>query len=153
MEVNWRNVEALPARQRVGVDTLEQVRRRFKEAGLDSPYVMILRGAFEAALQAYGRGPSPDGEALWRAIKATVRQAPRNDDDYFGGPRRGRNIGVGDVVAGVLIGEAIKAATRGSRWRGGGWGGGGWGGGFGGGGGGHGGGFGGGGGFKTGGKF
>lgn len=151
MEVNWRNVEALPARQRVGVDTLEQVRRRFKEAGLDSPYVMILRGAFEAALQAYGRGPSPDGEALWRAIKATVRQAPRNDDDYFGGPRRGRNIGVGDVVAGVLIGEAIKAATRGSRWRGGGWGGGGWGGGFGGGG--HGGGFGGGGGFKTGGKF
>src|SRR5690606_38462343 len=128
MEVNWRNVEAMPARRRAAVDTLELVRRRFKEAGLDSPYVMILRGAFEAALEAYSKGPSPDGDGLWRAIRATVRQAPRKDDDYFGGPRRGRNVGVGDVVAGVVLGEVIKAATRGSRW-GGGWGGGGWGGG------------------------
>jgi len=156
MEVNWRGVEAMPARRRAGAETLEQVRRRFKEAGLDSPYVMILRGAFEAALEAYGKGPSPDGDALWRAIRATVRQAPRNDDDYFGGPRRGRNVGVGDVVAGVLIGEVIKAATRGSRWGGGGWGGGGFGGGFGGGGSGGGwktGGRSGGGGWKTGGRF
>jgi hypothetical protein len=103
---------------------------------------MLLRGAFEAALEAYGRGPSPDGESLWRAIKATVRQVPRDDDDYFGGPRRGRNIGVGDVVAGVILGEVIKAATRGGRWGGGGFGGG-WGGG----------GFGGGGGWKTGGRI
>ena len=128
MEVNWRGVEALPARRRAGAETLEQVRRRFKEAGLDSPYVMLLRPAFEAAIEAYGKGPSPDGEALWRAIKATVRQAPRSDDDYFGGPRRGRNVG-GDVIAGVILGEVIKAATRGSRWGGGGWGGGGFGGG------------------------
>jgi hypothetical protein len=158
MEVNWRNVELLPARRRAGADTLEGVRRRFKEAGLDSPYVMILRGAFEAALEAYGKGPSPDGEALWRAIQATIRQAPRDDDDYFGGRRRGRNIGVGEVVAGVILGEVIKQATRGGRWGGGGWGGGGWGGGssggggFGGGGFKSGGGFGGGG-FKTGGRF
>lgn len=143
MEVNWRNVEAMPARRRVGAETLETVRRRFKEAGLDSPYVMILRAAFEAAIEAYGKGPSPDGEALWRAIRATVHQAPRNDDDYFGGPRRGRNVGVGDVVAGVILGEVIKAATRGSRWGGGGWSGGGWGGG----------GSSGGGGFKTGGRI
>jgi len=129
LEVNWRNVEALPARRRAAVDTLELVRRRFKEAGLDSPFVMILRGAFEAALEAYARGPSPDGDGLWRAIRATVRQAPRQEDHYFGGPRRGRNVGVGDVVAGVIIGEVIKAATRGSRWSGG-WGGGGSGGGF-----------------------
>lgn len=129
MEVNWRNVEALPARRRAGAETLETVRRRFKESGLDSPYVMLLRAAFEAAIEAYGKGPSPDGDALWRAIRATVHQAPRNDDDYFGGPRRGRNVGVGDVVAGVILGEVIKAATRGNRWGGGGWGGGGWGGG------------------------
>jgi len=156
MEVNWRNVEAMPARRRAGADTLEQVRRRFKDAGLDNPYVTVLRGAFEAALEAYGKGPAPDGEALWRAIQATIRQAPRNDDDYFGGPRRGRNIGVGDVVAGVILGEVIKAATRGSRWGGGGWGGGGWGGGGGSSGGGGfktGGRIGGGGGFKTGGRF
>lgn len=126
MEVNWRSVEAMPARRRAGVDALELVRRRFKEAGLDSPYVMVLRGAFEAALEAYGKGPSPDGEGLWRAIRATIKQAPRQDDDYFGGPRRGRNVGVGEVVAGVILGEVIKAATRGSRWGGGG---GGWGGG------------------------
>jgi hypothetical protein len=142
MEVNWRGVETMPARRRAGAETLEQVRRKFKEAGLDSPYVMLLRGAFEAALEAYGRGPSPDGESLWRAIKATVRQVPRDDDDYFGGPRRGRNIGVGDVVAGVILGEVIKAATRGGRWGGGGFGGG-WGGG----------GFCGGGGWKTGGRI
>jgi hypothetical protein len=120
---------------------------------------MVLRGAFEAALEAYGKGPNPDGEALWRAIKATIQQAPRNDDDYFGGPRRGRNIGVGggvgDVVAGVIIGEVIKAAVRGNRWGGGGWGGGSWGGGGSSGGGGFktGGRIGGGGGFKTGGRF
>jgi len=126
MEVNWRSVEAMPARRRAGADALELVRRRFKEAGLDSPYVMVLRGAFEAALEAYGKGPSPDGESLWRAIRATIKQAPRQDDDYFGGPRRGRNVGVGEVVAGVILGEVIKAATRGSRWGGGGgWGGGG----------------------------
>jgi hypothetical protein len=125
MEVNWRGVEAMPARRRAGAETLEAVRRRFKEAGLDSPYVMLLRPAFEAAIEAYGKGPSPDGEALWRALKATVRQAPRNDDDYFGGPRRGLNVGgAGDVIAGVILGEVIKAATRGSRWGGGGFGGG-----------------------------
>lgn len=155
MEVNWRSVEALPTRRRAGAETLEGVRRRFKDAGLDSPYVMILRGAFEAALEAYGRGPAPDGEKLWRAITATVRQAPRNDDDYFGGPRRGRNVGgAGEVIAGVILGEVIKAATRGSRWGGGGFGGGGFGGGSGGGGGWKTGGrIGGGGGWKTGGRF
>ncbi len=146
MEVNWRNVEALPTRRRAGAETLEGVRRRFKEAGLDNQNVLVLRGAFEAALEAYGKGPAPDGQALWRAIQATIRQAPRNDDDYFGGPRRGRNIGVGEVVAGVILGEVIKAATRGGRWGGGGWGGGSSGGG------GRGGGFGGGG-FKSGGGF
>jgi hypothetical protein len=120
---------------------------------------MVVRGAFEAALEAYGKGPAPDGEALWRAIKATIQQAPRNDDDYFGGPRRGRNIGiggggVGDVVAGVIIGEVIKAAVRGNRWGGGSWGGGSrGGGGWGGGGFKTGGRIGGGGGFKTGGRF
>ena len=153
MEVNWRNVEAMPARRRAGADTLENVRRRFKEAGLDSPYVLVLRGAFEAALEAYGKGPAPDGEALWRAIQATIRQAPRDDDDYFGGRRRGRSISTGEVVAGMILGEVIKHATRGSRWGGGGWGGG-WGGGSSGGssGGGRSGGFGGGG-FKTGGRM
>ncbi len=157
MEVNWRNVEALPARRRAGADTLEQVRRRFKQAGLDGPYVTVLRGAFEAALQAYGSGHSPDGEKLWRAILATIRQAPRDDDDYFGGRRRGRNVGMGGVIAGVILDEVVRELGRGGRgrWRGGG--GGGWGGGFGGGfggggGGGSSGGFGGGG-FKTGGGF
>ena len=83
MEVNWRNVEALPARRRAGADTLEQVRRRFKEAGLDSPYVIILRGAFEAALEAYGKGPAPDGEALWRAITRDDPPGAAQDDDLF----------------------------------------------------------------------
>jgi hypothetical protein len=155
MEVNWRNVEALPARRRAGAETLEQVRRRFKQAGLDSPYVLLLRSAFEAALEAYGKGPAPDGDRLWKAITATIRQAPRDDDDYFGGPRRGRSVGIPGVVAGVILGEVLRAATRGSRWGGGGWGGGGGGGrsgGFGGGGFKSGGGFGGGG-FKTGGRF
>jgi len=165
MEVNWRNVEALPARRRAGADTLEQVRGRFRQAGLDSPYVLLLRGAFEAAVQAYGQGPAPDGERLWRAITATVRQAPMQGDSYFGGRRRRESIGLPDGVVGGVVGaivnEVIREAVRGGgrgRW-GGGWGGGGgsWGGGgrsggFGGGGFKSGGGFGGGG-FKTGGKF
>jgi hypothetical protein len=147
MEVNWRNVEALPARYRAGAETLEKVRRRFKEAGLDSPYVLVLRSAFEAALEAYGKGPSPDGERLWRAITATIRQAPRDDDDYFGGRRRGRSVGIPGVVAGMILGEVLKGLSHGGR-------GGGWGGGGGGGGGGRGGGWGGGGGgFKTGGRW
>ncbi len=161
MEVNWRNVEALPARRRAGADTLEHVRGRFKQAGLDSPYVLLLRGAFEAAVQAYGQGPAPDGERLWRAITATVRQAPMQDDSYFGGRRRRERIGLPDGVVGGVVGaivnEVIREAIRGGgrgHW-GGGWGGGsrgGGGGGFGGGGFKSGGGFGGGG-FKTGGKF
>ena len=59
---------------------------------------------------------------------------------------------VGEVVAGVILGEVIKQATRGGRWGGGGWGGGGWSGGGSSGGGGRSGGFGGGG-FKSGGGF
>ncbi len=152
MEVNWRNIDALPARRRVGVDTLEQVRRRFKEAGLDSPYVLVLRGAFEAAIEAYGKGAAPDGERLWRAITATVRQAPMADDSYFGGRRRRDTIGLpGGVVGGVIgavLNEVIREAMRGGGrgpWGGGGWGGGG-------GGGSRGGGFGGGG-FRTGGRI
>lgn len=120
LEVNWRNVEALPERRRAGADALERVRRRFRDSGLDNPYVMVLRGAFEAALEAYGGGSTPDEDSLWRAVNSTIRQLPRSDDDYFGGRRRARDIGVGEVVAGVIIGEVIKAATRGSGW-GGGW--------------------------------
>lgn len=159
MEVNWRNVEALPARRRVGAETLEQVRKRFRESGLDSPSVLLLRGAFEAAIEAYGKGPSPDGDRLWRAITATVRQAPMHDDSYFGGRRRRDTIGLPDGVvggiAGAILNEVIREAMRGGRGRwggGGGWGGGGrWGGGSSGGGS-RGGGFGGGG-FKTGGRI
>ena len=130
MEVNWRNVDALPARRRAGAEALEKVRRRFKEAGLDSPYVMLLNGAFEAAIEAYGKGPAPDSERLWRAIAATVRQAPRDDDSYFGGRRRRNTIGLPDGVVGGVVGavlnEAIREAMRGGgggRWGGGGWGG------------------------------
>jgi hypothetical protein len=141
MEVNWRNVEALPARRRAGAETLEHVRRRFKEAGLDGSHVLVLRGAFEAALEAYGKGPSPDGDKLWKAITATIRQAPRQDDDYFGGHRRGRSVGIPGVVTGVVLGEVLRGLGRGGRWGGGGGGGGSSGGGRGGGG------------FKTGGRF
>lgn len=154
MEVDWRNVEAQPTRRRGAVEALEMARQRFKSAGLDSPYVMVAGPAFQAALAAYGQGQGADGEALWRALMATVRQAPQPDDSYFGGPRRGRSISVPGVIAGVVLDEVIRSATRGGRWGGGGWGGGfgGGGGGFGGGGFSSGGGFGGGG-FKTGGKF
>jgi hypothetical protein len=138
MEVNWRNVEAMPARRRAGADALEQVRRKFRESGLDSPYVMLLRGAFEAAMEAYGKGPNPDPNQLWKAISATIHQAPRQDDHYFGGRRRGRSVGLPEVViggiAGAVINEVIREATRAGmrgHWGGGGpWGGGGgWGGG------------------------
>ena len=71
MEINWRNVEAQPTRRASSVDVLEQTRQRFKQAGLDSAYVAINRGAFGAAVLAYG-GANPDGEALWRAIVASV---------------------------------------------------------------------------------
>jgi hypothetical protein len=151
MEVNWHNVDALPARRRAGADTFEKARKRFKEAGLDSPYVLLLNGAFEAAIEAYGKGPAPDGDRLWRAITATVRQAPTADDGYFGGHRRRSTIGLPDGVVGGVVGavlnEVIREAMRGGRgpWGGGSWGGGGSGGS-------RGGGFGGGG-FKTGGRI
>jgi hypothetical protein len=149
IEVNWRNVQALPARRRKGVETVELVRRRFKQSGLDNPYVTIGRGGFEAAIEAYGRGAQPDADLLWRAITASVRDAPRRDDHYFGGRRRGSTIGlpddiddledVGKAVGGVLgvvLDEVIREASRGGMrrggWRGGG-GPGGWGGGWGGG--------------------
>jgi hypothetical protein len=159
MELDWRNVEAQPARRRAAVEALERVRQRFKSQGLDSPYVGLAGPAFLAAIAAYGEGPNPDYELLWRGVAGSVRQAPTQDDDFFGGPRRGRSIGVGGVIAGVVLDEIIRAAIRGGGRGGGHWGGGGWsgGGGFGGGrssGGGFrtGGGFGGGG-FKTGGGF
>lgn len=161
MDVNWRNLEAQPTRRRAAVDSLEIARRRFREAGFDTPYAVFAGPAYVAALEAYARGPSPDGEALWRSIAATLKEAPRQDDDYFGGRGRGRNIGlpdgVGGVIAGVILNEVVREITRGrgGRWGGGGpWGGSGGGGGFGGGSsGGFGGGSRGGGGFKSGGSF
>ncbi len=157
MEVNWRNVDALPARRRVAADTIEQIRRRFREGGLDSPYVLLLRSAFEAAVQAYGVGPTADPDQLWRAIMATVRQAPTADDSYFGGRRRGGNIGIGGMIAGAVISEVLRELGRHHGGGSGGWGGGSSGGSTGGriGGGGFrtGGRIGGGGGFKTGGRF
>jgi hypothetical protein len=143
MDVDWRNLEAQPPRRRSAAEALETVRQKFKNQGLDSPQVMFAGPAFLAALAAYG-GANADADQLWRAIANTIRQAPGPDDDYFGGPRRGRSIGVGGIVTGMAIDAILQGALnggRGGRWGGGGWGGGG--GGFGGGGGG----------FHTGGKF
>ncbi len=130
MEVNSRSIEALPGRRRASLEALEHARRRFKEAGLDSPYVAVGLGAFEAALDAWGRGLDADGEKLWRALAATVRQAPRRDDRYFGGPPRGKSIGLPDgaeEIAGAVLGAILREALRGGsrdRWGGGGpWGG------------------------------
>lgn len=149
MDIGWNNVAGQPARRSSAVNVLEQTRQRFKQAGLDSAYVAIGKGAFNAALLAYGGGAKPDAEALWRAIVASVRQAPGPDDTYFGGPRRGRSIGM-SPVEGMIVGAVLGQVLGGRHWGGGGgFGGGGFGGGgFGGGG------FGGGGGgFKTGGGF
>ena len=46
--------------------------KEIRAAKADGRLVRVLRGAFEAALEAYGKGPAPDGEALWRAIQATA---------------------------------------------------------------------------------
>ena len=143
LEVDWRNLEAVPTKRRASVDALELVRQRYKQAGLDGAYVTIARAAFDAAILAYGQGPRPDAEALWRAILAAVRQAPGPDDTYFGGPRRRRSIGM-SPVEGMIVGAVLGQALGGGRH----WGGGGWSGGGGGFGGSHGGG-----GFKTGGRF
>jgi hypothetical protein len=133
MEVNWRNVDQLPARRRGTVDALETVRRKFREAGFDSPNVGIGLGAFNAALAAYGQGPLANADALWSALSASVRQMMSVDDDYFGGRRRGRSVGLPSSVvggiAGAVVNEVIREAMRGGgrgRWGGGGgWGGGG----------------------------
>ncbi|MEP7209672.1 MAG: hypothetical protein ABI740_02445 [Alphaproteobacteria bacterium] len=122
MEINWRNVDAQPARRSSSVDVLEQTRQRFKQAGLDGAYVAINKGAFGAAVLAYGRA-NPDGEALWRAIVASVRQAPGPDDTYFGGPRRGRSIGM-SPVEGMIVGAVLGQVLGGGRHWGGGGGGG-----------------------------
>lgn len=139
MEVNGRAVDALPVRRRGSVEALESVRRRFKSAGLDSPYVSLLGAAFSAALAAYGRDNDVEADKMWRALTATVREAPRRDDHYFGGRKRRDTIGLPDDlddlggIAGVVIGEVIREVSRGGmrgRWGGGGpWGGGGMGGG------------------------
>ncbi len=124
LEVSRSSVNELPGIRRASVDAMERARRKFKQAGLDNPYVGIARGAFEAAIEAYGRGPSPDGERLWRALAAAVRRAPTRDDHYFGGRKRRNTIGLpqgsGDV-AGVVLREIL----RGNSGRSGGWGGGG----------------------------
>lgn len=141
MEVNGRSVDALPVRRRTSLEAVEAVRRKFKASGLDSPYVALLAPAFEAALAAYGRDSDIDSQGMWRAITATVREAPRRDDRYFGGRKRRDTIGLPDDldledlggIAGVVINEVLREAVRGGmrgRWGGGGpWGGGGWGGG------------------------
>lgn len=130
-----RTVEALPARRRAALETLEQVRRRFKESGMDSPYVVLLREPFDTAVATHGSMPAPDGERLWRSILSTVRQAPMHDDRYFGGRQRRDSIGLPEGVvggiAGAIINEVMRETLRGGsrgRW-GGGWHGGGGGGG------------------------
>jgi hypothetical protein len=129
-EVAARSAATAPASRRISAEALEVARRRFREAGLDSPYVALGRAAFEAAIEAWGLGRSADGEKLYRALAATVRQAPHRDDSYFGGRRRRDVIGVPDDVgdiAGLIIGEVVREALRsGTRGRwGGGWSGGG----------------------------
>lgn len=132
MEIGQSSVNRLPSLRRVMVDELEQVRRRFKDAQFDSPYVAFAGPAFEAALAAYGV-EEPDGPRLWRAIGATLRQAPQAGDRYFGGSGRRSSISIPEV-AGVILEEVVREAVRsgtrrggwgpGGPWSGGGWGGG-----------------------------
>jgi hypothetical protein len=125
MEVASKSAASVPVRRQADTDALEHARRRFREAGLDSPYVGLARAAFEAALEAWGRGPGADGERLFRALTATVVRAPDRDDDYFGGRGRRDTIGIpgglgglGGVILDEIVRETIRSQGRG-RWGGG----------------------------------
>lgn len=126
MEVGAASLHSLPEMRKDIVGELEDVRRRFKKAGLDSPYVAFSGPAFEAALSVYGV-QEPDGPRLWRAISATIRRAPQEDDRYFGGSARRGSISipaVAEVILEEVVREAVRHGTRRSGWSGGGpWGG------------------------------
>jgi hypothetical protein len=118
VEIGWRKEDAVPTRRRNRTEALESARRNFRAAGLDGPYVALSAATFETALEAWARDANMCGEDLWQAILSSVRQAPTQEDRYFGGSRRGRAISIPPIaghVIGAVLGEIIREAGRQSR--------------------------------------
>ncbi|MEO0983144.1 MAG: hypothetical protein AAFX03_10885 [Pseudomonadota bacterium] len=117
LEIQADQLEAAPAARRRGLKRFERVRSGFKRAGLDRSDVLFRSGDLDSLFYGLLRGEVDEDSVLHRLRKSAKRRRPRTHPG-FGGPPRGRTLGLPEIV-GDVVWEIAKESMRaggGSPW-------------------------------------
>ncbi|MEZ5955219.1 MAG: hypothetical protein R3C13_13055 [Hyphomonas sp.] len=118
LELETERLSGLPERLRGDLTKLEDLRRRFKAARLDSAYTVVASAAVDEALSGVVSGRIGSDRAF-DYISRAVRRIEPQAEPGFGGTRRSQTIGLPPVL-GDVIWEIAKEAGRSGGSRGGG---------------------------------
>ncbi|MEZ5998069.1 MAG: hypothetical protein R3B98_05195 [Hyphomonas sp.] len=118
LELESERLAGLPERLRGDLAKLEDLRRRFKSARLDSSYTVVDSSAVDEALSGIVSGRIASDRAFDYISRAVRRVEPRAEPG-FGGTRRSQTIGLPPVL-GDVIWEIAKEAGRSGNYGGGG---------------------------------
>lgn len=93
---------------------MEALRRQFKEARLDSPYVLMPRAAFDEMMSNLIKGIMDVRDTL-HGLSRSVRRAEAQAHPDFGGRSRQDTVGLPDIMGGVIggiLGEVLEDVLR-----------------------------------------
>ncbi len=113
LEIEADRLEQRPDELRQDLSSMEQLRRKFKSARLDSPYARFKPAAIDDILTALSVGRLNANDAFRQLQRIVRRQEPRTQPG-FGGSRRSRTIGLPDIL-GDVIWEVAKQAGQSRR--------------------------------------
>ena len=117
LELETERLAGVPDRLRGDLANLEDLRRRFKSARLDSSYTIVSSAALDEALSGIVSGRIGSDKAYDYLSRSARRVEPRAEPG-FGGSRRSQTIGLPPVL-GDVIWEIAKEAGRSGGYRGG----------------------------------
>ena len=112
LEEEVRDLQRLPDRHRRSLATLEALRRQFKAARFDSPYIEFKSVSFDDIVDDTDRGET-DADTAFQRLRKIARKSRAARNTGFGGRRQGRSMGVPDLMGDILWEVARHAGRRG----------------------------------------
>lgn len=112
LELRLEQGEALPEHRREDLSLLEDIRRGFKSARMDSPYAVFAASILDDVVSRL-LSRRVDTRGALRLLSRAMRRVSPQTDPRFGGSRRSDTLGLPDIAVGIGL-EILKEMGRSS---------------------------------------